>query len=135
MSVLFFDPKSDDTTAENSTWLWNNLDRSVQNAVPWQKWEDLCKSLGRFYRLRIMPDVHNTVYRMPIRQFPMFRGKLKELELYCAALVSDGYEISVYSESQRNLDWADVNSFRNFVAVRYQKDLLIAVQKKLLLQI
>ncbi len=112
MSVLFFDPKGLDTTAENSTWLWNNLDRSVQNAVPWQKWEDLCKSLGRFYRLRIMPDVHNTVYRMPIRQFPMFRGKLKELELYCAALVSDGYEISVYSESQRNLDWADVNSFK-----------------------
>ncbi len=113
MRVVFFDPNGLDTTAENATWLWNNLDRTIQSTVPWQKWEDLCKKLGRYNRLRVTADVKNTSVRMPIRQFPFFRGKLKELEIYCASLIDDGYSISIYSESQRNIDWADVNSFKS----------------------
>ncbi|MEG1799863.1 MAG: CarD family transcriptional regulator, partial [Synergistaceae bacterium] len=113
MRVIFFDPNGLDTTAENATWLWNNLDRTIQNVVPWQKWEDMCKKLAKYNRLRVTADVKNTSVRMPLRQFPLFRGKLKELELYCVSLAEEGYSISIYSESQRNLEWGELNSFKS----------------------
>lgn len=111
MRVIFFDPKGLDTTAENSVWLWENLDRDKQGAVPWQKWEELCSRLTKYKRLRIVTDINNSTGRMPLRQFPTSRGKLRDVEEYCSTLLMDGYEIRVYSEAERNIDWAAGKSF------------------------
>ena len=112
MRVIYFDPKGLDTTAENSVWLWNNLDRNKQNYVPWQKWETLCSDFTRYLRVRVTPEIKNTSYRLAIRQFPRFRGRLKDIEIYCGTLLKDGYSIEVYSEAERNLEWGRSNSFK-----------------------
>ena len=111
MRVVFFDPKGLDTTAENSVWLWNSLDVEKQDAVPWQKWEDLCGYFTRFRRLRVVPDVNNSAGRMPLRRFPQFRGRLRDVEACCTELVSKGFEVRVHSEADRNVEWADRHSF------------------------
>ncbi|MDO9544258.1 MAG: hypothetical protein Q7J00_03635, partial [Synergistaceae bacterium] len=77
MRVVFFDPKGLDTTAENSVWLWQNLDRDKQNAVPWKQWEELCSYFTKYRRIRVTRDVKNTSERLAIKQFPLFRGKLR----------------------------------------------------------
>ena len=48
---------------------------------------------------------------MAVMQFPNFRGKLKEVELYCLSMIKDGYRIKVVSEAERNLQWARINGF------------------------
>ena len=111
MRVVFFDPKGLDTTAENSVWLWNSLDVEKQDAVPWQKWEDLCGYFTRFRRLRVVPDVNNSAGRMPLRRFPQFRGRLRDVDACCTELVSKGFEVRVHSEADRNVEWADRHSF------------------------
>ena len=117
MRVLFFDPHGLDMTAENSVWLWNNLDRDRKDAVPWERWEKICAALAAYRRLRILPDVKNCAARMSVSQFPNFRGKLREVESYCLSLINDGYKIKVFSETERNLQWAAVNGFEQKRAV------------------
>ena len=112
MRVLFFDPHGLDMTAENSVWLWNNLDRDKQDSVPWEDWEKLCGDLTAFPRLRVMQDTKNCAARISVTPFTNFRGKLRDVENYCAALKKDGYAVSVISESERNLSWAAVNGFK-----------------------
>ncbi|WP_455611531.1 transcription-repair coupling factor [Cloacibacillus porcorum] len=109
MRILFFDPHGLDTTAENAVWLWQSLDR--EDSVPWEAWEKLCASFTAHRRLRILPDVKNCAARMAVMQFPNFRGKLKEVELYCLSMIKDGYRIKVVSEAERNLQWARINGF------------------------
>ena len=109
MRILFFDPHGLDTTAENAVWLWQSLDR--EDTVPWEAWEKLCAGFTAHRRLRILPDVKNCAARMAVMQFPNFRGKLKEVELYCLSMIKDGYRIKVVSEAERNLQWARINSF------------------------
>lgn len=111
MRVVFFDPKGLDTTAENSVWLWNSLDGDRQDAVPWQKWEDLCAGFTKYRRVRVVADISNSAARMPMRRFPQFRGRLRDVDAYCADLVSKGFEIRVHSEADRNAEWAARNSF------------------------
>lgn len=112
MRVVFFDPQGLDTNAENSTWLWNTLDRDRQNAVPWQRWEDLCSYLSNFLRIRVTQDVKNSIIRLSVRALPLFRGRLRDVEAYCSALAKDGFEIKVFSESESNLDWAQACGFK-----------------------
>ena len=109
MRILFFDPHGLDTTAENAVWLWQSLDR--EDSVPWEAWEKLCAGFTAHRRLRILPDVKNCAARMAVMQFPNFRGKLKEVELYCLSMIKDGYRIKVVSEAERNLQWARINGF------------------------
>lgn len=109
MRILFFDPHGLDTTAENAVWLWQSLDR--EDSVPWEAWEKLCAGFTAYRRLRILPDVKNCAARMAVMQFPNFRGKLKEVELYCLSMIKDGYRIKVVSEAERNLQWARINGF------------------------
>ena len=109
MRILFFDPHGLDTTAENAVWLWQSLDR--EDTVPWEAWEKLCAGFTAHRRLRILPDVKNCAARMAVMQFPNFRGKLKEVELYCLSMIKDGYRIKVVSEAERNLQWARINGF------------------------
>ncbi|MCD7952132.1 MAG: transcription-repair coupling factor [Synergistaceae bacterium] len=109
MRILFFDPHGLDTTAENAVWLWQSLDR--EDSVPWEAWEKLCAGFTVYRRLRILPDVKNCAARMAVMQFPNFRGKLKEVELYCLSMIKDGYRIKVVSEAERNLQWARINGF------------------------
>lgn len=111
MRAIFFDPHGLDMTAENSVWLWNNLDRDKKGAVPWEKWEKICVSLSSYPRLRILGDVKNCAARMSVAQFPNFRGKLREVEDCCRSLISEGYNIKIYSETERNLQWARLNGF------------------------
>lgn len=113
MRVIFFDPKGLDATAENSVWLWSNLNPEVQNSVPWQKWEDLSKVLSSYKRLRVTQEVQNTYCRMALRKFPAFRGKLKDLEMYCTTLINENYKFEIYSEAERNLEWAELNGFKH----------------------
>lgn len=111
MRAIFFDPHGLDMTAENSVWLWNNLDRDKKGAVPWEKWEKICVSLSSYPRLRILGDVKNCAARMSVAQFPNFRGKLREVEDCCRSLINEGYNIKIYSETERNLQWARLNGF------------------------
>ncbi|MCE5201554.1 MAG: DEAD/DEAH box helicase [Synergistaceae bacterium] len=112
MRVIFFDPKGLDTTAENSVWLWNALDRDKQNAIPWQKWEDLCNYFTAFPRVRVTQDINNSNIRLAMHAFPLFRGKLKDVEAYCSTLLKDGFTVEVFSEAERNLEWARINGFK-----------------------
>ncbi|MEG1911343.1 MAG: DEAD/DEAH box helicase [Cloacibacillus sp.] len=111
MRVIFFDPHGLDMTAENTVWLWKNLEPGKAGAAPWEDWEKLCGAFTAYRRLRVMQDVKNCAARMPVMQFPNFRGKLKEVELYCLSLKKEGYDIRVVSESGRNREWARVNGF------------------------
>ncbi len=111
MRVIFFDPKGLDMTAENSVWLWQNLDRDRQNAVPWKKWEDLCSYFTKYRRIRVTRDVKNTSARLAVKQFPLFRGKLRDVDHYCGQLLEEGYSIEVCSESKLNLSWADSRGY------------------------
>lgn len=112
MRVIFFDPKGLDTTAENSVWLWQKLERERQNSVPWKKWEELCSYFTKYRRIRITRNVDHTSARLAIKQFPLFRGKLRDVEHYCDELLRDGCEIEVYSESKLNLSWAESRGFK-----------------------
>jgi len=112
MRVVFFDPKGLDTTAENSVWLWQNLDRDKQNAVPWKQWEDLCSYFTKYRRIRVTRDVKNTSVRLAIKQFPLFRGKLRDVDHYCEELLREGCDIEVYSESKQNISWAESRGFK-----------------------
>ncbi len=58
-----------------------------------------------------MADVNNCAARMSVAQFPNFRGKLKAVEDRCLALINDEYRIKVFSETERNLQWARLNGF------------------------
>lgn len=111
MRVLFFDPRGLDMTAENSMWLWNSLDREEKESVPWERWEKIYSALTAYMRLRILPDVKNCAVRMNVTQFPNFRGKLREVESFCLSLINDGYKIKIFSETERNRQWAEVNGF------------------------
>lgn len=111
MRIVFFDPHGLDSTAENSVWLWKSLERERKDSVPWERWEKLCDIFTAFKRLRILPDVKNCAARMAVSQFPNFRGKLKEVESYSLALLKEGCELKVVSESERNLQWAALNGF------------------------
>ena len=73
--------------------------------------KDMRGRLAAYRRLRILPDVKNCAARMSVSQFPNFRGKLREVESYCLSLINDGYKIKVFSETERNLQWAAVNGF------------------------
>lgn len=112
MRVVYFDPKGLDMTAENSVWLWNNLDRDRQNAVPWQKWENLCNYFTAFRRVRVTQDIKNSSVRLAIKQFPLFKGKLRDIEIYCDSLIRDGYRVDVYSEAEGSLEWADSKGYK-----------------------
>ena len=117
MRIIFFDPKGLDTTAENSVWLWQNLDRDKQNSVPWKKWEDLCSYFTKYRRIRVTRDVLNTSARLSIRQFPLFRGKLSDVDHFCEDLLREGHEIQVFSESKLNLSWAESRGFKTVKGV------------------
>jgi len=117
MRVIYFDPKGLDMTAENSVWLWNNLDRNKHANVPWQKWEDLCSYFTKFNRVRITQEINNTSFRLAIRQFPRFRGRLKDIEIYCGNMRKDGYSIEIYSEAERNLEWGKINDLKTIKGV------------------
>jgi transcription-repair coupling factor (superfamily II helicase) len=112
MRIIFFDPKGLDTTAENSVWLWQNLDRDKQNLVPWKKWEDLCSYFTKYRRIRVTRDVKNTTVRLSIKQFPLFRGKLRDVDHFCEDLLREGHVIEVFSESIQNLSWAESRGFK-----------------------
>ena len=117
MRVIFFDPQGLDTTAENSLWLWQNLDNERQNLVPWKKWEELCAYFTKFRRIRVTRDVKNTSVRLAIKQFPLFRGKLRDVDFYCKELLREECEINVYSESELNLSWAESKGYKAFRGV------------------
>ena len=117
MRIIFFDPKGLDTTAENSVWLWQNLDRDKQNLVPWKKWEDLCSYFTKYRRIRVTRDVKNTTVRLSIKQFPLFRGKLRDVDHFCEDLLREGHEIQVFSESKLNLSWAESRGFKTVKGV------------------
>ena len=117
MRIIFFDPKGLDTTAENSVWLWQNLDRDKQNLVPWKKWEDLCSYFTKYRRIRVTRDVKNTTVRLSIKQFPLFRGKLRDVDHFCEDLLREGHEIQVFSESKLNLSWAESRGFKTIKGV------------------
>lgn len=108
MRVVFFDPKELDMTAENSAWLWKSLEIEKQNAIPWRAWKNLLISLSASVkRIRVVHDVSNSSIRLPVRQIPPFKGKLKDVEAYCSDLRREGYAIRVYSEAERSLEWAE----------------------------
>lgn len=115
MRVIFFDPKGLDMTAENSVWLWQNLERDRQNAVPWKKWEELCVFFTKFKRIRVTRDVKNTSLRLAVKQFPLFRGRLRDVDHYCEELLREGVSVEVFSESKLNLSWAES---RGYAAVK-----------------
>ena len=43
---------------------------------------------------------------MSVSQFPNFRESCAKSESYCLSLINDGYKIKVFSETERNLQWA-----------------------------
>lgn len=111
MRVIFFDPKGLDMTAENSVWLWQNLERDTQNAVPWKKWEELCVFFTKYKRIRVTRDATNTSFRLAVKQFPLFRGRLRDVEHYCEDLAREGISVEVFSESKQNLSWAESRGY------------------------
>ena len=111
MRVLLFDPSSLDTTAENTLWLSRSITPQCAEDSRWLAWNDILAMFSHFKRLRILPDVNNCAARMSVALFPNFRGRLKDVEHFCASLLNDGYEIKVVSESARSLEWAKSSSF------------------------
>lgn len=111
MRVLLFDPSSLDTTAENALWLSRSIASRGGCDAQWLAWNDILAMFAHFKRLRVLPDVNNCAARMSVSLFPNFRGRLKDVEHYCASLLKDGYDIKIVSESARSLEWARINSF------------------------
>lgn len=111
MKILLFDPGDLDTTAENAAWLWNNLDNDVQEKSKLQSWEGLYKSFAGYERLRVYTDVYRSAYRTSLRKPPLFKGKLSGLKSYCESYKSDGYKIAIYSEAEKNLEWASAAGY------------------------
>lgn len=106
LRILYFDPKELDTTAENATWLWSNLERDRRDQIPWREWEDLYGFFSLYPRLRITQNVNSSNIRLPLNQLPLFKGRLREVENYCLQLIEKGYTVEVHSEAQSNIAWA-----------------------------
>lgn len=112
LRILYFDPKELDTTAENATWLWSNLEKDKQDQIQWQKWEELYNHLSLYPRLRVTQDINSSNIRLPLNQLPLFKGRLRNVEIYCSQLVGQGYSIEVYSETPGNIAWAQGMGYR-----------------------
>lgn len=112
MHIIYFEPGELDITAENATWLWSNLERGQQESVPWQKWEELYAALSLYPRLRLTQQAAVGNIRLPLKPLPLFKGKLREVENYCAQLVCRGYGIEVYSETPSVTSWARTQDYK-----------------------
>lgn len=109
--VIYFDPNELDNAAENSAWLWDNITREKTAEVPWKKWEDICKYLAFYPRLRVVNDVYKSSLRLAVGQIPSFRNKFNDLKMYCRHLAADGFSIKVFSEAENSIKWAKENVY------------------------
>lgn len=105
LHILYFNPKELDTTAENATWLWANLERGKQGQIPWKKWEELYNSFSLYPRLRVTEEAGGNI-RLPLNPLPLFKGRLRDIYIYCSQLKELGYQIELYSENQASVAWA-----------------------------
>ncbi|HAH70069.1 MAG TPA: transcription-repair coupling factor, partial [Synergistaceae bacterium] len=64
---------------------------------------------------RVTRDVKNTSLRLAVKQFPLFRGRLRDVDHYCEELLREGVSVEVFSESKLNLSWAES---RGYAAVK-----------------
>lgn len=110
--ILYFDPKELDTTAENAAWLWNNLDHEKQERISWRDWTELYNSLALYPRLRVTREAAAGNYRLPLGQLPLFKGRFRDVEIYCSQLAEQGYKIEVYSETPASAAWARSRGYR-----------------------
>jgi transcription-repair coupling factor (superfamily II helicase) len=111
LHVVYFDPNGLDNAAENSSWLWDNIASDKAEEVPWKKWEDICKCLASYPRVRIVNDVYKSTIRLAIGQVPSFRNKFNDLKIYCANHQKDGFSIRVFSEAENSIKWAKENAY------------------------
>lgn len=109
--ILYFDPKELDTTAENATWLWTNLERKLQEQISWREWAEFYNSLSLYPRLRVTRDAGAGNFRLPLNPLPLFKGKFRHVEAYCSQLAERGYKIRVYSEIPSNVAWARAQGY------------------------
>lgn len=103
--IIYFDPKEIEDSAENTLWLWKNLDSNLQKALPYLEWSFLSKKLSKYKRIRVVHDTNTISYKMPIKQFPLHKGKLKDLDKLIDSFVYEGYKISFFTRSELSKDW------------------------------
>ena len=106
LRILFVDPNKLDESAENSLWLYSSLYPTENLDVTW---EDLSISLSKFPRLRITYTLYDADLVLPIWQFENFRGRLKSVEENIKFLKEKEYDITVVSEVNRILNWANTS--------------------------
>ena len=100
MRVIFFDPKGLDMTAENSVWLWQNLERDTQTPFRGKSGKNSVFSFTKYKRIRVTRDATNTSFRLAVNSFT-FRGRTQDVEHYCEDLAREGISVEVFSESKR----------------------------------
>lgn len=111
LRVIYFEPKGLDMSAENADWLWKTLDKDKQKLISWSSWEETYDMLARFPRIRVTQEVAATSVRLPLKQFPLFKGKIRDIEHFSADLKSKGYSIRVFSEASGTIEWAESKGF------------------------
>ena len=108
MRVVYFDPAALDSSAENDEWLRNNVSIKTDIDVSeWPLWIDVRRRLSKFPQLRIVRDYDKADIRFDVIQFPNFRGRTSDLNIYCKKLASEGFKLLVYSEVESNISWAE----------------------------
>ena len=113
LRILFVDPNKLDESAENSLWLYSSLYPTENLDVTW---EDLSISLSKFPRLRITYTLYDADLVLPIWQFENFRGRLKSVEENIKFLKEKEYDITVVSEVNRILNWANTSKISTIEA-------------------
>jgi transcription-repair coupling factor (superfamily II helicase) len=109
--VIYFEPKGLDMSAENAEWLWNCLDQEKKELIHWNSWENVYSVLAAYPRIRASKDISAASVKLPMRQFPLFKGKMRDIERYAKDLALQGYEVRVFSEAEGTIEWAEANGF------------------------
>ncbi len=108
MHVIYFDPASLDSSAENGEWLRNNTGADTGIDVSeWPLWQEMRGKLSKYPQLRVVRDIDKADFSLEVAPFPYFRGRTKELNHYCTELADNGFTLTVFSEIEANTAWAE----------------------------
>ncbi|GHV29254.1 transcription-repair-coupling factor [Synergistales bacterium] len=118
--VLLVEPQELENAAESYAWLragvennYGALDHNPNSTRTDEQieWREVSNNLSLYPRMRLTSGIANANEKAGVMGLPNFRGRRKELELYCASLESRGIFICVASETDYSLSWADKRGY------------------------
>jgi transcription-repair coupling factor (superfamily II helicase) len=113
MHVLFFEPSLLENAADSYAWLRACVvrDQDEPDMADTPEWLAIEKSLSLYPRIRITAGAAKGENETRIIGLPNFRGRTRDLEVYCANLTSRGISIHIVSETAHFRDWAEKSGY------------------------